>query len=233
MTETAWKRKNGNNELRAGKVLWHCQGQFGDSVHVPNKPFNLLEGYFKSRLFTLHFINHHLTCWIHFPNTNTIQTELFNPAIMVTQSLFQTVCAHKQPWVTVYLSRWTFFDPCAYFAPSFVWLLAMTHWWIITAEWKCGVLCTALCGQRDSWCKYPHMCSTINGEGKKTVVLSLEIVAYCTLPASGGCPAQPPDLAGSVFSPSARSGRSARPHCFPSPVTAQLLSVNTWLGVNK
>lgn len=82
--------------------------------------FQLLEGYFKCKPFILHFVNHHLTCWIHFPNTNSIQTELFNPAIMGTQSLFQTVCAHTYPWATVYLSCCAFFDRCAYFAPSFV-----------------------------------------------------------------------------------------------------------------
>lgn len=177
-----------------------------------------------------HFVNHHLTCSFskHQQHSNrVIQSCHYGNTV----SFSDCVCSHLPMSDSIFVMLcllWSLHIFCTFIC----WLLAMTHWWIITAEWKCGVLCTTLCVQRDSWCKY-QMCLKINGEGKKTGALSLEIMAHRTLPASEGCPARPPDLAGNVFSHSARSGRSARPHCFPSPVTAQLLSVDTWLGVNN
>lgn len=44
-------------------------------------------------------------------------------------------------------------------------------------------------------------------------------------PASEGCPAPPPEPAESAASHSARSGRSAKPRCFPWPLTARLPTV--------
>lgn len=48
-----------------------------------------------------------------------------------------------------------------------------------------------------------------------------------TSPASEGCPAPPPVPAGSVASHWARSGRSAKPRCFPWPPTARPPTVRT------